>query len=88
MSVPPKTFILRQVKQIRALSGPAQNQIVGTLERVGPSTATELSVQLGIPAESLYYHLRRLKEVGVLVEAGRRSPGARSPSPEAGSTPM
>lgn len=71
-------FVVRTEEQIRALAGPLQNQIVGTLERVGPSTAKELAVHVGVAPESLYYHLRKLKRAGLLLVTGRR-PTSRRP---------
>lgn len=73
-----KKFRVSTEKQIRALSGPVQHQIVATLERVGPSTAKELAGHIGLAAESVYYHLRKLKRAGLLVETDRR-PTSRRP---------
>ncbi len=71
-------FKVTTEKQIRALSGPVQHQMVATLERVGPSTAKELAGHIGLAPESLYYHLRRLKDAGLLVQTDRR-PTSRRP---------
>lgn len=68
---------INKVAQVKALTGPLQHQIVATLERVGPVSARQLAEHLGLPPESLYYHLRNLKAVGVLAEYGRQKTNRR-----------
>ena len=65
-------------RQVRAMAGALQNQVLATLERLGPSSAREVAEHLDLQAESLYYHLRRLVAAGLLVEAGQR-PTRRRP---------
>jgi predicted ArsR family transcriptional regulator len=55
------------------MAGPLQNQILATLENLGPSSARQVAEQLGMQPESLYYHLRRLRAAGLLADAGQRA---------------
>lgn len=73
-----RKHVVRQARQVKALSGPLQHQIIATIERLGPSTARQLAQHVGVAAESLYYHLRRLKAAGLLLESELR-PTTRRP---------
>ena len=65
--------VIRTPRQVRAMAGPLQNEILATLESLGPSSARQIAEHLGIAPESLYYHLRRLRTAGLLVEQGKRA---------------
>jgi len=55
-----------------ALAASARQEIVDVLPRMGVVSVAELAVTLGRPADSLYYHLRILKRVGLVLSAGYR----------------
>ncbi|GJM20624.1 MAG: hypothetical protein DHS20C15_05390 [Planctomycetota bacterium] len=54
------------------------HRLLGALERLGPSSARELGLHLGCPPASLYYHLHRLRQAGVLQSETRARSGQRS----------
>ena len=64
-------------KQLLALKSPVRQEIVDAIGAGGPETIAEIAAQLGRPADGLYYHVRRLQKVGLLVEKGRRRAGKR-----------
>jgi DNA-binding transcriptional ArsR family regulator len=68
---------IRRPEAIGALSAPARQEIVDTLEALGgEASVVELAQQLGRPADGLYYHLRLLCKAGLLDElAGRNQAG-------------
>ena len=70
--------VIRDLRQLRALTSPIRSQIVHALQAVGRASAKELAAQLGRLPESLYYHLRKLVSVGLVVEVEQR-PSARRP---------
>lgn len=61
--------------QLRALGSPARQEIVDALEAAGPSTMSELAGLVGRPADALYFHVRRLMKVGLVVETSPRERG-------------
>jgi DNA-binding transcriptional ArsR family regulator len=71
-----RSFDRRQVAdpgQIRVLSSPVRQEIVDTLASLGGrASVSELALQLGRPADGLYYHVRVLDQAG-LIEEGRSS---------------
>jgi DNA-binding transcriptional ArsR family regulator len=61
--------------QVRALVGPARQEIVDVLESAGPCSVAQLGALLGRPADALYHHLRRLVRVGLVAELEQRRNG-------------
>lgn len=70
-------YRINEERQLVALKSPVRQEIVDALDAGGPSTITEIAAQLGRPADGLYYHVRRLQSVELLVEKGRRRAGKR-----------
>ncbi|AGL19463.1 ArsR family transcriptional regulator [Actinoplanes sp. N902-109] len=61
-------------QQIRVLAHPLRSRLLGRLRLDGSATATRLAEALGTNTGATSYHLRRLAEVGLVVEeesAGR-----------------
>ena len=63
-------YIIRSKRQMRALAAPTRQEIVDVLPGMGTVSVAELATALGRPADSLYYHLRILKRVGLVRSAG------------------
>ncbi|WP_045743208.1 ArsR/SmtB family transcription factor [Actinoplanes rectilineatus] len=64
-------------RQIRVLAHPLRVQLLGRLRAEGPATATRLAELLGTNTGATSYHLRRLAEVGLVVEEERPGTGRR-----------
>jgi DNA-binding transcriptional ArsR family regulator len=60
-------FYLHQVRQVRAVASPVRAAIVDALEVVGPATIVRLASVLGYPPDGLYYHLRVLERIGLVL---------------------
>lgn len=61
--------LLDDARKIALFATPARVELVTAIQALGGSaTAAELAVQLGKPADSLYYHLRALARGGLLIE--------------------
>lgn len=71
-------YSVREARQIRALRSPARQEFVDGLQAIGPCSIAELGALLGRAPDSLYYHLRALERVGLVVEKGSRRSGART----------
>ena len=72
-----KDVILSRAEQVEALASPVRHRIHLALEMLGPVSVRELAVWMEREPESLYYHIRRLVAVGVVVEHGSRRWGTR-----------
>ena len=71
-------YVIRNKRQMRALAASTRQEIVDMLPRLGTLSVAELATALRRPADSLYYHLRILKRVGLVLTAGsRRNNGRR-----------
>jgi DNA-binding transcriptional ArsR family regulator len=62
---------------MRALAAATRQEIVDVLPRMGTVSVAELATALGRPADSLYFHLRILKNVGLVRSAGFRRVNGR-----------
>lgn len=63
-----------ELEQMRALWHPLRMTLMDRIGRRGPARAADLAAELGIPANSVSYHLRILARGGVIVpdpDAGR-----------------
>jgi predicted transcriptional regulator len=68
---------LNSRKEVEAVGSSLRMEIIRHLQTHGPSTVFELARRMGRSADSLYYHVRRLQEVGVLARTGTRNGGRR-----------
>lgn len=55
--------------QLRTVAHPLRSRLLQRLQRHSPATATELAAELKTNTGATSYHLRRLAEVGLVVEA-------------------
>ncbi|MGB2986468.1 MAG: helix-turn-helix domain-containing protein [Phycisphaerae bacterium] len=62
-----KVFVMRRAEQLAALSGPIRWRIVEILSVHGPSSVRQLATRIHRKPESLYYHMRALVDVGLVV---------------------
>lgn len=71
-------YIIRDKRQMRALAASTRQEIVDVLPRLGTVSVAELAAALRRPADSLYYHLRLLTRVGLVLSAGNRTVNGRT----------
>ena len=62
---------------LEALASPVRQEIVDALQALGPATVAEIAAELNRAPDSLYYHLRLLRKVDLVREAGTRDDGPR-----------
>lgn len=55
---------------VRMLAHPLRSRLVASLRQLGPSTATDLARELSTNSGATSYHLRKLAEVGLVVDTG------------------
>ncbi|MCE7973989.1 MAG: ArsR family transcriptional regulator [Leptolyngbya sp. PLA1] len=68
-------YLVTSGEQRRALASPVRQEVVDTLHAAGPSTMARLAGLLGRPADGLYFHVKVLLRVGLVVEAGTSGSG-------------
>ncbi|HMB70831.1 MAG TPA: hypothetical protein VKU85_16060 [bacterium] len=61
---------IRSAEQLRAISSPLALRIVGAMERLRRATVMRIGTEIGVPAGSLYYHVRRMEAAGLLRRVG------------------
>ena len=72
-----RTYGIRRADQIEALASPVRQELVDALQVSGPCSISELAEQLGRAPDSLYYHVRHLERVELVVRRGSRRVGRR-----------
>ena len=69
--------MIRRRDQVAALESAVRQEIIDTIQAAGPLSAAELSALMGRPADALYYHLKRLVKVDLLLVRATRRSGRR-----------
>ncbi len=72
-----KTTLFTDEATLRALSSPLRMEILQAFSPEGRLTVAELAERLSRPRGSLYYHVRKLTKIGVLVEVEQRPVGRK-----------
>lgn len=67
-----KKYNIIRLEQFKALTSPVRGEIIDLIELTGPMSVAEMAEHMGRPLDSLYYHVRRLLKVGLLVETDKR----------------
>lgn len=70
-------FLVSTVQQMETLASPVRHHIHLAMEMLGPCSVNELAERMGRVPETLYYHVRRLENVGILEQVGSRASGGR-----------
>ncbi len=73
-----QTYQITDPDQLRALVSTVRADIMDQVAAFGPLSVREIGQLTGAAPSSLYHHIQRLAEVGLLVEAGMR-PSGRKP---------
>jgi DNA-binding transcriptional ArsR family regulator len=73
-----ETFQIVDPEQLRAVVSTVRSDIMDQVAAFGPLSVREIGELTGAAPSSLYHHIQRLVEVGLLVEAGVRQT-ARKP---------
>ena len=72
-----RPYLIKRRDQVAALESAVRQEIVDTIQAAGPRSAAEVSALMGRPADALYYHIKRLAKVGILVPRSTRRTGRR-----------
>ena len=69
---------IERVEQVRALESTVCQEIVDLVDAAGPCSVREMAGLMGRRPDSLYYHVRKLKATGLLLDRGIRGSGRRA----------
>lgn len=69
----PKQHVIQDLAQLEAICAPLRQELVSAAEELEEFTVKDLAERLGRPATTIYYHLSKLVEVGLVLEAGSRT---------------
>jgi DNA-binding transcriptional ArsR family regulator len=69
--------LVKDKPQLAALASGVRQEIVDVLPRLGTVSVAELARALDRPPDALYYHIRALLRVGLVVEVGSSRDGRR-----------
>ena len=65
-------FEIKSPKQLQAISSPLRQDLMDLIEAIGPAPVTTLAKYMEMPTDGLYYHLRMLKQAGLVIETTER----------------
>ncbi len=72
------SYIIRRPEQIRAIASPVRQEILDTVQALGSATIADMARELGRPADALYYHVRVLENVELLIPHDESTASRRS----------
>ncbi|HEY1939634.1 MAG TPA: helix-turn-helix domain-containing protein [Candidatus Angelobacter sp.] len=70
-------YIIDSVEQLLALASPGRDDIVDAVGLIGPCSVPELARLLERPHHALYYHVKALRDCGILRERQISKPGKK-----------
>ena len=73
-----KMMVINTAEQLSALKSPKSMEIVIALRQFGEATVSELGSMLGLRANSLHYHILKLKSAGLIRQTNSKRSGART----------
>jgi predicted transcriptional regulator len=73
----PKPYLVTSVKQLLIVASPGREDLVDAVGVIGPCTITELARFVGRSRNALYYHVKALRDCGLLVESRRSGEGKK-----------
>ncbi len=74
----PANYFIERPEQLAAIASPARQEVLDAAQALGRCSIAEIAEVLGRPADGLYYHVKALAKVGLLLQVGERSAGRRT----------
>jgi DNA-binding transcriptional ArsR family regulator len=72
-----KPFVVSSPKQLQVIASPGREEIIDVVGLIGPCRITDLAAMIGRSRNSLYYHVRALRDCGLLLETHRTGEGTK-----------
>ena len=73
-----RPYVVRSTKQLLAIASPGREDIIDAVGLIGPCGVTDLARYLGRPRHALYYHVRALRDCGLLLETRHSGEGKKT----------
>lgn len=74
----PRPYTATSLEQLLAIASPGREAIIDAVGVIGPCTVPELARSLGRSRHSLYYHVRALRDCGLLLETQHAGEGKKT----------
>ena len=75
-----KPYYVETTKQLLAMGTPGREEIVDAVGAIGPCSVPEIARFVGRPRNALYYHIRELRDCGLLIESKVQRDGVKTTS--------
>ncbi|HUP89662.1 MAG TPA: helix-turn-helix domain-containing protein [Longimicrobiales bacterium] len=75
-----RPFYVSNMKQVVALATPGREDIIDAVAVLGPCTVPDIAKFVGRSRNALYYHVRALRDVGLLLESDVQREGVKTTS--------
>ena len=72
-----KPFVIESAEQLEVIASPGREDIHDAVALIGPCSIPELARVLRRSRNSLYYHVKALRDCGLLIETHRSGEGTR-----------
>jgi predicted transcriptional regulator len=73
-----RPYIVTSLEQLLAIASPGREDIIDAVGVIGPCTVPELARFVGRSRHALYYHVRALRDSGLLLETHHSGEGKRT----------
>ena len=70
-------YVVTSMKQLLMIASPGREDIIDAVGVIGPCTVTQLARFIGRSRHALYYHVRALRDSGLLLETHRSGAGKK-----------
>jgi len=72
-----RPYVVTSLKQLLAIASPGREDIVDAVGVIGPCTVPDLARFVGRSRQALYYHVRALRDCGLLLETHHPGEGKK-----------
>ncbi|MBA3346466.1 MAG: helix-turn-helix transcriptional regulator [Gemmatimonadales bacterium] len=72
-----RPYVVTSLNQLLAIASPGREDIVDAVGVIGPCTVPDLARFLGRSRQALYYHVRALRDCGLLLETHQAGEGKK-----------
>jgi hypothetical protein len=72
-----RPYVVKSYKQLQALASPGREDIIDAVTVLGPCGVTDIARFVGRSRNALYYHVRAMRDLGLLVETQAEGKGVK-----------
>ena len=73
-----RPYAVTSLEQLLAMISPGREDILDAVGAIGPSSVSDLGAFIGRSRHALYYHVRALRDCGLLVETHHSDEGKKT----------